>query len=98
MSESDPSPATHGDDRPVGSRPPVVRPRTGSRTQGGGPRPVSVAEFTAPPRDEEDDRRGSGIDRLPPQDVAAEQCVLGSMLLSKDAIADVVEMLRGNDF
>ncbi len=59
---------------------------------------MSVAEFTAPPRDEEDDRRGSGIDRLPPQDVAAEQCVLGSMLLSKDAIADVVEMLRGNDF
>ncbi len=37
-------------------------------------------------------------DRLPPQDLAAEQCVLGSMLLSKDAIADVVEVLRGPDF
>jgi hypothetical protein len=30
-------------------------------------------------------------DRLPPQDVHAEQSVLGGMLLSKDAIADVVE-------
>src|SRR5947208_14847665 len=37
-------------------------------------------------------------DRTPPQDVAAEQSVLGGMLLSKDAIADVVEVLRGNDF
>ena len=37
-------------------------------------------------------------ERLPPQDVAAEQSVLGSMLLSKDAIADVVEALRGVDF
>ena len=38
------------------------------------------------------------FDRTPPQDVAAEQCVLGGMLLSKDAIADVVEILRANDF
>nr|WP_319593445.1 replicative DNA helicase [Georgenia thermotolerans] len=30
--------------------------------------------------------------------MAAEQSVLGGMLLSKDAIADVVEELRGNDF
>lgn len=36
--------------------------------------------------------------RTPPQDVAAEQSVLGGMLLSKDAIADVVEVLRGTDF
>src|SRR3954465_6429505 len=36
--------------------------------------------------------------RTPPQDVAAEQSVLGGMLLSKDAIADVIEVLRGNDF
>lgn len=39
-----------------------------------------------------------GYGRTPPQDVAAEQSVLGGMLLSKDAIADVVEVLRGNDF
>jgi replicative DNA helicase len=35
---------------------------------------------------------------VPPQDLAAEQCVLGSMLLSTDAIADVVDVLRGSDF
>ena len=34
------------------------------------------------------------FERTPPQDIAAEQCVLGGMLLSKDAIADVVETLR----
>jgi replicative DNA helicase len=39
-----------------------------------------------------------GYDRTPPQDIAAEQSVLGAMLLSKDAIADVVEVLRGGDF
>lgn len=39
-----------------------------------------------------------GNDRTPPQDNAAEQSVLGSMLLSKDAIADVVETIRGVDF
>ena len=38
------------------------------------------------------------IDRTPPQDILAEQCVLGGMLLSKDAIADVVEVLRPSDF
>ena len=37
-------------------------------------------------------------ERLPPQDVGAEQSVIGSMLLSKDAIADVVETVRGVDF
>lgn len=36
--------------------------------------------------------------RQPPQDQAAEQSVLGGMLLSKDAIADVLETLRPNDF
>ncbi|GAB4086860.1 replicative DNA helicase [Myceligenerans cantabricum] len=41
---------------------------------------------------------GPGLDRTPPQDVAAEMSVLGGMLLSKDAIADVIEQIRGNDF
>ncbi len=36
--------------------------------------------------------------RTPPHDDQAEQCALGGMLLSKDAIADVVEILRGEDF
>lgn len=35
---------------------------------------------------------------VPPQDLVAEQSVLGAMLLSKDAIADVVETLREVDF
>jgi replicative DNA helicase len=38
------------------------------------------------------------FDRLPPQDVQAEQSTLGAMLMSKDAIADVVAVLRGEDF
>jgi replicative DNA helicase len=40
----------------------------------------------------------AAFDRIPPQDLEAEQSVLGGMLLSKDAIADVVEALRGDDF
>src|SRR5579885_2661188 len=37
-------------------------------------------------------------DRTPPQAIEAEQSVLGAMMLSKDAIADVVEVLRSGDF
>jgi replicative DNA helicase len=36
--------------------------------------------------------------RQPPQDLAAEQSVLGAMLLSKDAVADVLERLAPDDF
>ncbi|CAM5669623.1 hypothetical protein SCALM49S_00974 [Streptomyces californicus] len=32
------------------------------------------------------------------QDLDAEQSVLGGMLLSKDAIAEVVEVIKGHDF
>jgi replicative DNA helicase len=38
------------------------------------------------------------FERTPPQDNAAEQSVLGGMLLNKDAIADVVEVVKSNDF
>ncbi|TSA47611.1 MAG: replicative DNA helicase [Actinomycetales bacterium] len=38
------------------------------------------------------------FERTPPQDLIAEQSVLGGMLLSKDAIADVIEVLRERDF
>lgn len=44
------------------------------------------------------DGGGGGFERVPPQDLDAEQSVLGGMLLSKDAIADVVEVLKGHDF
>ena len=53
--------------------------------------PVSVTELHVP-------NDAAGPDRTPPNDVAAEQSVLGAMLLSKDAIADVVEVLREGDF
>lgn len=52
---------------------------------------MSVAEFPIPEPDQ-------GLDRTPPQDIAAEQSILGAMLLSKDAIADVVETVRESDF
>ncbi|MDR7401024.1 MAG: replicative DNA helicase [Armatimonadota bacterium] len=38
------------------------------------------------------------IERVPPQNLEAEQGVLGSMLLDRDAIARVVELLRPEDF
>jgi replicative DNA helicase len=41
---------------------------------------------------------GASFDRTPPADMAAEAAVLGAMLLSKDAIADVVESLKVEDF
>jgi replicative DNA helicase len=41
--------------------------------------------------------RGGDFERTPPHDVAAEQCVLGGMLLSKDAISDVIEVIRPGD-
>jgi replicative DNA helicase len=49
----------------------------------------------------EESRSGTGLpelDRTPPQAIEAEQSVLGAMMLSKDAIADVVEALRPGDF
>ncbi|MDQ1640944.1 MAG: replicative helicase [Actinomycetota bacterium] len=53
---------------------------------------MSVAEFpSAAPTTAQ-------FERTPPQDLIAEQSVLGGMLLSKDAIADVVEVVRGHDF
>jgi replicative DNA helicase len=48
---------------------------------------VSVAELA--PRED--------FERTPPHDIAAEQCVLGGMMLSKDAISDVLEVLKPAD-
>src|SRR5215469_9228067 len=50
--------------------------------------PVSVTEITP---------RGDEFERTPPHDLAAEQCVLGGMLMSKDAISDVLEVIRPGD-
>ena len=57
---------------------------------------MSIAEFPNPSRRTNNDIQE--FERTPPQDLAAEQSVLGGMLLSKDAIADVIEILRSNDF
>src|SRR5215475_1559555 len=42
--------------------------------------------------------REGDFERTPPHDIAAEQCVLGGMLLSKDAISDVLEVIRPHDY
>jgi replicative DNA helicase len=49
---------------------------------------VSVTEIAS---------RGGDFERTPPHDLAAEQCVLGGMLMSKDAISDVMEVIRPAD-
>jgi replicative DNA helicase len=38
------------------------------------------------------------IDRLPPQSLEAEQSILGSVLIDRDAIVEVAEFLRPEDF
>ena len=55
---------------------------------------MSLAHLGAP-SDSRDSWQG---ERTPPHDMLAEQSTLGGMLLSKDAVADVVEVVRGLDF
>jgi replicative DNA helicase len=74
------------DDVRAEARPPSPSPGGGSATP---PKPPGGAGGV---------REGGGFDRTPPQDIAAEQGVLGGMLLSKDAVADVVEILKTHDF
>jgi replicative DNA helicase len=63
------------------------------------PRQGPDDEYDAPPDAGSAGPSGmASFERLPPQDLDAEQSVLGGMLLSKDAIADVVEALKGHDF
>ena len=42
--------------------------------------------------------RGEEFGRTPPHDLAAEQCVLGGMMLSKDAISDVLDVIKSRDY
>ncbi len=56
---------------------------------------MSIAELNASYGAPSD---GPPDDRLPPQDLNAEQSVLGSMLLNKDAIADCLEAVKSHDF
>ena len=57
---------------------------------------MSIAQLGIVP--EPSSERGYAGDRTPPHDVLAEQSTLGGMLLSKDAVADVIEVVRGRDF
>ncbi|KRE42932.1 MULTISPECIES: replicative DNA helicase [Knoellia] len=56
---------------------------------------MSIAELSSSYTGSSD---GPPDDRLPPQDLGAEQSVLGSMLLNKDAIADCLEVTKSTDF
>jgi replicative DNA helicase len=56
---------------------------------------VSIAHLDPAPQDYAE--RG-GMERTPPHDLLAEQSTIGGMLLSKDAVADVIETARGVDF
>ena len=57
---------------------------------------MSIAEFPGQGRGNANPELQ--FERTPPQDLVAEQGVLGGMLLSKDAIADVVEIIKERDF
>src|SRR5260370_4425668 len=65
-------------------------PASGQVWRGNGEvRKVSVAEIVP---------RGEKFERTPPHHLAAEQCVLGGMMLSKDAISDVLDVIKANDY
>ena len=38
------------------------------------------------------------VERVPPQSIEAEMSTLGSMLIDRDAIAKVIDMLEPDDF
>lgn len=44
------------------------------------------------------DKQAIQLDRLPPQNIEAEQSVLGSLMLDKDAIIKVSDILKKDDF
>src|SRR5690625_7829066 len=94
-----PAPGPGPEGRPMPARTvPPHRPRPHRRTDHA--RTVRQASYTGPVTTTEAFEAGPdrGLERTPPQDLAAERGVLGGMMLSKDAIADVVETVRGNDF
>ena len=77
----------------AGSTPVVFAEKVPSVATGGGGARVSIADIS-------DERLGGSRppERTPPHDLLAEQSALGGMMLSKDAVADVIETLKGADF
>ena len=57
---------------------------------------MSIAQLGIVP--DSSPQRAYGGERTPPHDVLAEHSTLGGMLFSKDAVADVIEVIRGRDF
>ena len=55
-----------------------------------------MTDLQDPPADYDDDQRRT--ERTPPQNLLAEQSVLGGMMLSKDAITEVSEILTGAEY
>ncbi|MDO4240966.1 MAG: replicative DNA helicase [Microbacteriaceae bacterium] len=68
--------------------PPASEPDFGDQSE---PPHLSASEIW------QDASRNQG-ERVPPHDVLAEQSVLGGMLLSADAVAEVTGLLKGTDF
>ena len=75
-------------DADPGPPPPPVSPFPGERSIGGG---------FSPPRSDSG-QSGQRSARMPPHNLRAEEAVLGAMLLSREAIADVVEVLEVEHF
>ena len=46
----------------------------------------------------EDTTRSSNGGRIPPQDVEAEKSLLGAMMLSDEAMAEILTIIRPDDF
>src|SRR5207244_10149501 len=64
-----------------------------------GPRAGRHTDGRHAPQDQP--RSGSqavSIDRLPPQSIEAEQSVLGALLIDKDAVIEVADVLHADDF
>ncbi|AWB87541.1 replicative DNA helicase [Mycetocola zhujimingii] len=59
---------------------------------------MSIAHLGLNDHQSSGERPEQRAERTPPHDLLAEQSALGGMLLSKDAVADVVESVRGVDF
>jgi replicative DNA helicase len=61
---------------------------------------MSIAHLGLAAETRGSEQRGSEqrAERTPPHDLLAEQSAVGGMLLSKDAVADVVEAVRSTDF
>lgn len=57
---------------------------------------MSITHIASAPQQEASEARD--MVRTPPHDLLAEQSTIGGMLLSKDALADVVETVRAVDF